>query len=277
MRILLATILLLCAAAAPADIITREVTYPAGDVTAKGFLAAPDDGKQHPGVLIIHEWWGQNDYTRKRARMLAELGYTALAVDMYGDGKTATHPKDAGTFAMMVKNNQPEMKARFRGAMKFLRAQKEVAPGDIAAIGYCFGGNVVLQMARNGQKNLAGVASFHGSLNLREPNPPARIKARVLVCNGAEDPFIPASDIEAFKELMKQHKADLKFVNYPGAFHAFTNKDATAIGEQFGLSLKYDAKADRASWNELQDFLATVFQDDDAEPEANDTSTTTPD
>ena len=261
MRLLLATILLLSAAASSAGIITREVSYPAGGVTAKGFLAAPDDGKQHPGVLIIHEWWGQNDYTRKRARMLAELGYTALAVDMYGEGKTADHPKDAGTFAMMVKNNQPEMKARFRGAMKFLQAQKETDPEKIAAIGYCFGGNVVLQMARNGQKNLAGVASFHGSLNLREPNPPARIKARVLVCNGAEDPFIRPAEIEAFKELMKKQKADLKFVNYPGVTHSFTNPGADAKAKEFGLPLAYDADADKDSWTRTQAFFDEIFAD----------------
>jgi dienelactone hydrolase len=257
--------LLVSAASGPAGIITRDVTYPAGEVTAKGYLATPDDGGKHPGVLIIHEWWGQNEYTRQRARMLAELGYTALAVDMYGDGKTASHPRDAGTYASMVKNNQPEMKARFRGAMKFLRAQDAVGPDQVAAIGYSFGGNVVLQMARNGQKNLAGVASFHGSLSLRDPNPPARIKAKVLVCNGAEDPFVRPAEIEQFKELMKKHKVDHQFINYPGAFHAFTNKSATEIGEQSGLSLQYNAKADQASWTELTKFLAGLFKDEGGE------------
>ena len=134
---------------------TTEVEYAAGKVTAKGFLAVPKEEGPHPGVLVVHEWWGNNDYSHQRARMLAEQGYAALAVDMYGDGKTAEHPRDATAFMAEVKNNRPELNARFRAAMKFLQANPAVDREKIAAIGYGFGGNVVLQMARNGTVGLA--------------------------------------------------------------------------------------------------------------------------
>lgn len=263
MTLPIALILLLTAAAGTGEILTRSVTYPAGTVEAKGFLAAPDDGARHPGVLIVPDTWGPVESITERARMLARLGYTALVVDMYGDGQSADHPRDAGMLSEGVRNNQPEMKARFRGALKFLRAQEETEPDRVAAIGYGFGGNVVLQMARNGQKNLAGVASFYGTLSLRDPNPPARIKARLLVCNGAEDPFISEDSITAFQELMKTQKADLKFINHPDTYHGYTDKKATARGEQFGLSLRYNAKADRASWSALESFLADLFHPDE--------------
>lgn len=259
MRHLIALALLAATASGPGAILTRDVTYPAGTVEARGFLAAPDDGARHPGVLVVPDAWGVDEAVRERARMLAGLGYTALVVDMFGEGKAVDHPRDAGMLEAGVKNNQPELKARFRGALKFLRAQQETEAGQIAAIGYGFGGNVVLQMARNGQKNLAGVASFYGSLSLREPNPPARITARLLVCNGAEDPFVRQDDIDRFQELMKQLKADLQFINHPDAYHGYTDKKSTARGQKFGLSLRYNAKADEASWTALETFLASLF------------------
>lgn len=268
MRFLIALALLATTTSGPGAILTRSVTYPAGTVESKGFLAAPDDGARHPGILVVPDSWGADEGTRDRARMLAELGYTALVVDLYGDGKSANQLRDAGMLSAGVRNNQPEMKARFRGALKFLRAQKETESDHIAAVGYGFGGNVVLQMARNGQKNLAGVASFYGTLSLRDPNPPARIKARILVCNGAEDPFITAEDITRFQELMKQQKADLKFISHPDTYHGYTDKKATARGQKFGLSLRYDAKADKASWAALQAFLTNLFDpaEDETEP-----------
>ena len=246
-------------APATAEIETREVEYPAGDVTAKGFLAMPEGKGPHPGVLVVHEWWGANDYVRDRARQLAGMGYVALAVDMYGDGKIAGHPKDAGTFAMLVKNNQKLMQERFLGAMEFLKTQEASDNEHIAAIGYCFGGNVVLQMARNGLEGLDGVASFHGALGLRKPQGDNKPTAKVLVCNGADDGFIPAKDITAFKKTMEEAGMTYSFHNYEGAVHGFTNPDADKFGEKFGLPLAYNEEADKKSWAELTKFLEELF------------------
>ena len=259
MKQLISLTLLLATLPGFGDLVTREVTYEASKVTAKGFLAAPDDGAKHPGILVIHEMWGQNDYVRKRARMLAELGYTALAVDMYGNGKTSKDIREAAGLAASAMAKPSETKARFRAAMKFLQAQEETDPEKIAAVGYGFGGNVALQMARNGQRGLTGVASFHGILKLYPPNPPAKVSAKVLVCHGGEDPFVKPGQVEPFKKDMKAAGADLRFIVYPDSFHSFTNPDATAMGEKFSISLFYDPKADKASWEELEKFLTALF------------------
>jgi len=190
--------------------------------------------------------------------MLAELGYTALAVDMYGNGKQANHPDDAGKFAAAVRNNMPEAEARFRAAMDLLRGHKTVDARHIAAIGYCFGGGIVLEMARRGL-DLDGVVSFHGSLGTANPAKKGMVKARVLVLNGADDPFTKPEQIKAFKQEMEQAGVDYRFINYPGAKHAFTNPDATELGKRFGLPLAYNAEADKNSWAEMQRFLKDVF------------------
>ena len=190
-RIITAVLLLLACLSTQAAIVGEEVSYRAGDTLLKGYLAYDDavQGKR-PGILVVHEWWGHNAYARKRAEMLAGLGYTALAVDMYGDGKTAAHPEDAGKFSGAVRRNLPLMKARFDAARAFLNTQASVDPGKNAAIGYCFGGSVVLEMARVGE-DLDGVVSFHGSLGGLSPVT-EKVKARILVLNGADDPFTSA-------------------------------------------------------------------------------------
>jgi dienelactone hydrolase len=213
---------------------------------------------KRPGILVVHEWWGHNDYARKRARQLAELGYIALAVDMYGDGKTADHPDDAGKFAAAVRNNLPLMQARFEAARAFLNSQPDVDPAQNAAIGYCFGGGVVLAMARSGE-DLAGVVSFHGSLDGGGTAAPGTIKARILVANGEDDPFVTDEQIAAFKAEMDAAGADYTFINYPGAVHSFTNPEADTFGERFGLPLAYNAEADADSWAEMQAFFQSVF------------------
>src|SRR5512143_934897 len=168
-------------APAHAKVTGKDVEYTAGGVTLKGYLAYDTAKKgKSPGVLVVHEWWGLNDYARERARMLARLGYTALAVDMYGEGKTATHPDDAGKFSSELMQNFDTAKARFLAAEDFLKMQPTVDPGRIAAIGYCFGGGVVLNMARQGA-DLKGVASFHGSLAAVKPAQPGVAKAKILV------------------------------------------------------------------------------------------------
>ena len=238
----------------------EEVTYSANGTTLKGYIArqAAGGGKR-PGVLVVHEWWGNNDYTRERANMLAELGYVALALDMYGDGKIATHPKDAGAFSGAVRKDMDGAEKRFRAAMSLLSSQPDVDGTRIAAIGYCFGGGIVLEMARRGV-DLDGVVSFHGSLPTQTPAKAGGVKAKVLVLNGAADPFVKPEQIEAFKKEMQSAGVDYRFVNYPDAVHAFTNPDATANGKKFNLPLAYDANADKQSWAEMQGFLSAVLK-----------------
>ena len=238
----------------------KEVEYSAQGVVMKGYLAYPENIKEkQPGVLVVHEWWGLNDYARKRARMLAEWGYTALAVDMYGDGKQATHPDEAGKFASEVMKKFDVAKVRFTAALDFLKQQPTVDPTRIAAIGYCFGGGVVLNMARQGL-DLKGVASFHGSLTAVKPAQPGMVRAKILVLNGADDKFVTPEQIEAFKKEMKSAWADFWFISYPGAIHSFTNPEATALGKKFNLPLAYNAEADQQSWLELQKFLDKIFR-----------------
>ncbi len=247
-------------AAAEPKIKGMNVEYNAQNVVMKGYLAYDENIEgRRPGVLVVHEWWGINDYARKRARMLGELGYTALAVDMYGEGKQAMHPDDAGKFSSELMKNFDVAKARFMAAMDFLSRQATVDPTRIAAIGYCFGGGVVLNMAREGV-DLKGVASFHGSLTAINSAQPGRIKAKILVLNGADDKFTTPEQMEAFKQEMKSAGADFQFISYPGAVHSFTNPEATELGKKFKMPIAYNANADKKSWDELKKFLNMVFK-----------------
>jgi dienelactone hydrolase len=244
-----------------AEIKGKEVTYRADDTELRGYLAWDDSIKgKRPGILVVHEWWGHNPYARKRAEMLAELGYTALAVDMYGDGKMASHPDDAGKFSSAVKKNMPVAKARFEAAMKLLQEQESVASEEMAAIGYCFGGGIVLEMARAGY-DLDGVVSFHGSLGTASPAQKGRVKASVLVLNGKADPFVKHEQIETFKYEMQAAEVDYEFIDYPGAQHSFTNPDADKFGKEFGLPLAYSKEADEQSWQAMQDFFKKIFSE----------------
>jgi len=247
-------------AAAEPKIKGKTVEYSAQGVVMKGYLAYDENIKgKRPGVLVVHEWWGLNEYARKRSKMLAELGYTALAVDMYGNGKVVMHPDDAGKFSSELMKNFDVAKTRFIAAMDFLKLQPTVDPTRIAAIGYCFGGGVVLNMARQGV-DLKGVASFHGGLTAVKPAQPGNVKAKILVLDGADDKFIPPEQVDAFKQEMKSAGADFQFISYPGAVHSFTNPDADAYGKKFNLPLAYNANADKKSWNELKKFLNTIFR-----------------
>ncbi len=246
------------AAATEPDVRGEEVAYEVDGVQLNGYLAydAAAEGPR-PGVLVVHEWWGHNEYARTRARMLAEMGYTALAVDMYGDGKFAEHPEDAMKFMTEVAENLDAGVARFSAARALLD-EHATTDGRAAAIGYCFGGAMVLHMARIGQ-DLAGVASFHGDLVARAEVEAGGISARVLVLNGADDPFVSVESVEAFKTEMDAVEADWQFIDYPGAVHSFTNPGATAIGEQFEMPLAYQREADEQSWAELERFLTASF------------------
>lgn len=249
--------------AAFAEVVGKDVEYKSDGTTLKGYLAYDDsvEGKR-PGILIVHEWWGHNDYARKRADMLAGLGYTAFAVDMYGDGKQADHPDKAGELAKGVLGNLDEAEKRFQAALTLLREQKTVNPEHIAAIGYCFGGAVVLNMAMRGV-DIDGVASFHGLLPTAAPEN-ADVKAEIIVFHGGDDPFVPAEQMDAFKKAMESANADYDLVIYPGVKHSFTNPGADKMGKKFNLPLEYNEKADKDSWEKFQAFLKTIF-----EPENN--------
>ncbi len=247
------------AGAAKAEIVGQTAKYEAGGVVMEGYIAydAALQGK-HPGVLVVHEWWGLNDYARKRVRMLAELGYTALAVDMYGGDKVAAHPDDAAKFSSELMKNFDTAKARFAAAMELLKQQPTVDPNKIAAIGYCFGGGIVLNMARQGA-DLKGVASFHGSLAAVRPAKPGDVKAKILVLHGGADKFTTPEQIERFKQEMKDAGADFRFISYPGALHSFTNPEADDLAKKFNMPIGYNAEADKESWGELKKFLKEIF------------------
>lgn len=252
--------LLFAATTSHAAIQGKEVSYSASGVTLKGYVAYDDAVKgKRPGILVVHEWWGHNEYARKRARMLAERGYTALAVDMYGDGKQAHHPDDAGKFASAVAKDAVLAKARFDSAFQLIQKEATVDADNIAAIGYCFGGTVVLNMARLGEP-LKAVMSFHGGLSTERPAESGKVKARVASFTGEDDPMIPAAQVAGFKQEMEKAGVTFKAVTYPGAKHSFTNPDADKFGREFKLPLAYNAAADKASWDEGLAFLADAFK-----------------
>lgn len=259
MRPLLITLLLCCSTMAQAAIQSREVPYTAADGTRLVGYHAWDDAISgpRPGVIVVHEWWGLNDYAKRRARDLAALGYSALAVDMYGDGRNTQHPDDAKAFMNAALADPAIPKARFQAGLDLLKAQPQTDPARLAAIGYCFGGKVVLDMARQGLP-LAAVVSFHGALVTATPATPGSVKAKVLVEHGAADSFITPEQIAAFKAEMDQAGADYRFVELPGAKHGFSNPDADAH-KGHGLDLGYQKEADERSWADMQALFKEVF------------------
>jgi dienelactone hydrolase len=261
-RIILFLLLAVNATALMAEIKTEEFQYSVNGVNMNGFIAwdASSDEKR-PGVVVVHEWWGVTDYPRKRAEMLAEAGYTAIAIDMYGEGKIAGHPQDAQKFMGELLADLPGSRERFNAGLDQLKAHPTVNTGQIAAIGYCLGGGVVLHMARYGA-DLAAVASFHGSLplSIAPDETDTKITARVVAYNGEDDPFVTADDIAGFKAEMDQAGADYQFINYPGSVHGFTNPNATSNGEEFSIPLKYNALADQSSWDHMLLLFESVFK-----------------
>ena len=259
-KIVFAFTLLLFAQFSLAAVVGRDVEYRAGDKVMKGFLAIDDSVRgKSPGVLVVPEWWGVNDYVRKRARMLAEQGYVALVVDMYGDGKVAANPKEAGELAGSVNKNPPLALARFQAAEKFLAKQPQFKKGELGAFGYCFGGAVVLNMARAGEP-LKAVASFHGVLATDVSVKPGDIKAKIRVFHGEADPVVPPEQLSAFKTEMDNAKADYQVVAYPGVKHTFTNREADSYAAQFNLPLKYDPAADADSWTQALALLKATLK-----------------
>ena len=239
---------------------SESVRLNADGTDLNSYLAYAEGGKRkRPGVLVLPEWWGLNDYIRKRADMLAELGYVALAVDMYGNGQTADNPNDAGRLMNGVLGDMSQAEARLGAALEFLQGHEMVDSKRIAAIGYCFGGAMVLHAARTGMP-LAAVVSFHGALGSGHKPAPGEVKAKVLVCHGAADEFVPEADVAALEKEMKEAGADYRFVAYEGALHGFTNPEATTNGKKYGLPLAHHEEADRKSWAEMRQLFETAFR-----------------
>jgi dienelactone hydrolase len=216
-----------------------------------------DTGKR-PAVLVVPEWWGLNDYPKTRARQLAKLGYVAMAVDIYGDGKTADNPDSAKAYATPFYMNPASAKARIDAAIAKIRTYGVVDTANIGAIGYCFGGGVLLNAARLGD-DLKGVVSFHGNL-IGVPARKDLLKTKILVCHGNADQFVSQKDVAEFKKQMDSIGASYTFIGYDSATHAFTNPNSTATGLKFKMPIAYNAKADTASWNAMQSFFADLFK-----------------
>lgn len=236
----------------------EEITYMVNGNEFTGYLAYNANATGSlPGVLVVHEWWGHDDYARMRADELAKLGYVGLALDMYGKGKKAGHPKEAMAFSNEVMSNLEVAEQRFDTALKLLKAHKMTNPEKTAAIGYCFGGSVALTMANAG-KDLDAVAAFHSGVAL-PVMPNKDLKAKILVCNGAEDKMVTDQQITDFKKALDEVNADYKYVSYEGVMHSYTNPKADSLGKKFDLPLAYNKEADEKSWEELKAFLEATF------------------
>lgn len=250
--------LILAPSLAIADVMEKRITF-ANDLGSAVLYTNSDQKGPTAAVIVVHEWWGLNDYARSRARKLAEDGYTAIAVDMYGHGKVAEHPKDAESFMNAAFAEPQKMNARFNAAKNLLLKQKSVDKKRLYAIGYCFGGAVVLNQARQGN-DLYGVASFHGSLGTQSPANAGDVKAKLLVATGGADPMVPADQVGAFVTEMSSAGAELQLLSFPAAQHSFTNPGATRVGVKHGMPLAYDKHADDVSWQALEAFLTESGQ-----------------
>jgi dienelactone hydrolase len=234
------------------------VSYKSGNVTFTGFVVY--DGRingKRPVVLVVPEWWGLNDYARMRARKLAELGYLAMAVDMFGEGKTAANPKQAQELTMPYYKDPALAKTRLDAAIAEIKSHPQADDSKMAAIGYCFGGFIVLNAAKQGAA-LRGVVSFHGGLG-GAPADKELLKAKILVCHGAADKFVTQQDVDGFRHQMDSIGADYTIKIYADATHAFSNPDATKTGKEFNLPIEYNAAADKKSWEDMKSFFSLIF------------------
>jgi dienelactone hydrolase len=231
-------------------VISQELSYTVNGEVMKGFLALPEGEGPFPGVLVVHEWWGLNDYPKQRAIKFAEEGYAALALDLFGQGQVFEHPSEAKTFSAKAMANLAKTEQNFKVAIQSLQDHPKVNGSQLAAVGYCFGGAVVLEMARRNVAGLKVVASYHGDLTPLVKNPVENLKARILIFNGGKDPMVSATTIQSARSRLKAANVRYRFINYKDAKHGFTNPDATLKGEKFELPLAYDAKADKDSWEQ---------------------------
>lgn len=230
---------------------TETLKYADGSTTCIGFLATPATSTRRPAVLIAHEGPGLNDHARMRAEMLAELGYVALAADLYGEGRIGRGPEETTALMTPLRENPAQLRQRVRAGLDALAGLPTVDPRRIGAIGYCFGGLAVLELARSGAP-IGATVSFHGLLATRTPEDARNIKGKVLACTGAQDPFVPAEQVLAFQKEMSEAAVDWQVITYGGACHAFTNRDAGLAGRP---GLAYHAEADARSWTAMRAFL----------------------
>ncbi len=249
--------LLALGASAFAAIKTEAVEYKDGGQVLEGFLAYDDaNDKPRPGVLVIHDWTGLQDYAKRRTTMLAEMGYVAFAADVYGKGVRPVDPKECMVESGKYRNDLPLLRRRVMLALDELKKNPRVDKSKLAAIGYCFGGSSVLELARSGA-DVKGVVSFHGGLKTTLPAAEGGVKAKVLVCHGADDPFVKPAEVDAFKAEMEKSKANLTFIAHPGAVHSFTKKEA---GDDPTKGQAYNAKADEESWAAMKKLFAEIFR-----------------
>lgn len=241
---------------AGAELHTETVEYKHGDTVLVGYLAYDSaiEGKR-PGVLVVHEWWGNNAYSKRRAKELAGLGYIAFALDMYGKGIIAKDTKEAGALARTYRNDRRLMRERANAGLEVLRKHELTDTKRMAAIGYCFGGTAVLELARSGAP-LAGFVSFHGGLDTPDPGDTENIKGKVLVLHGGDDPNVPTELMAAFQDEMRRAGVDWQVYIYGGAVHSFSNPDS---GNDKSRGVAYDEKADKRSWEAMKIFFAEIF------------------
>ena len=246
---------LACAASAPAKLVTQTVEYQQDGTTLEGYLAYDDAvSGARPGVLIVHQWLGLTDYEKHRAEQLAGLGYVAFCADIYGKGVRPQNFKEAGAEATKYKTDRTLLRARVNAGLDTLKKNELVDTKRVAAIGYCFGGTTVLELARSGAE-LNGVVSFHGGLDSPVPADGKNIKCKVLVCHGADDPFEKPADMTAFQSEMRDAGVDWRLIMYGGAVHSFTQQN---VGESLP-GAKYNERADRRSWADMKSFFAEIF------------------
>ena len=256
LRFAVAAALGLLVTTARAEIVTKVVEYKQGDTVLEGFLAYESGGPaRKPGVLVVHDWLGVSADTRKRAEQLARMGYVAFAADIYGKGVRPATGKEAGPLAGKYKADRKLLRERVVAGFDELARQPNVDPDRIAAIGYCFGGTTVLELARAGAK-VVGVVSFHGGLDSPTPADGKNIKGKVLALHGADDPFVSEADLKAFEQELRSNGVDWQLVKYGGAVHSFT---IVGAGNDNSKGAAYNAKADRRSWKAMEDFFAEIF------------------
>ncbi len=257
----LAAALTLASGQVAAEMQTETVEYEVNGETFTGYLAYDDeaDGKR-PGVLVVHEWWGHNEFVREQAEKLAEAGYTAFALDMYGSGKLAEHPEDAQQFMKEATKDIDQVKARFMAAKELLEQHDSVDGSKIAAQGYCFGGAVVLNMARMGV-DLDAVVSYHGALGSPIKAETGKVQPRIHVYTGGADKMVPSDQVAGLVKEMQDAEADLTLVNFPGVLHSFTNPGADRIAEEFDMPVAYDEEAASRSWEGTMRLYDEVFKD----------------
>lgn len=246
------------AVCAQAKVVSKSVSYEQGGTKLEGYLAYDDSSKTaRPGILVVPEWWGLNDYIKGKADQLAKMGYVAFAVDMYGNAENTLDPKKAQELAGSF-YGKPLMAERARAGLDQLMKSDLVDQHHVAAIGFCFGGTVCQALAYSGAP-LTGVVSFHGGLITATPEQAKAIKAKFLVMNGAIDSFVKPEDVQSFKKALEDAKVDYQFIDYSGAIHAFTNPGADKIHADTGLAVGYNENAARRSWAQMRMFFDEIF------------------